>query len=349
MSIFDDDGQAGDGHRRKQSTGASPAARAVLGTVATSDSMRALCVPSTVRGLTDLGGDVALICGAVAAAVLAGGPLPLVLAGLYIGFVQRRLANLVHELAHGKLVAAPRLNAVLGRMVAAALMVSFTDYRGDHSVHHAMLGTEVDPKLTSYRRRGAVQPRRDVLQFLARVWLPAAGWHLPVTTAASWIRQPGTATERVERTGLLASLFAVGLASGHVVALLALWLLPLLVVRPAVNFLTDMINHVGVISATHPHQQVRGFDVNPVLRHLLAGHHDDAFHPIHHLLPKVVHHRLAEARALIEQATPQAAAQLVWCSGLFFRRRRTPNLPSVLEDMVTRLQQPDGQDLQDAA
>lgn len=323
--------------RVRPSTGAGGQARRVLGAVAISPEMTALCVPTTQRGVRDVTSDLGCIVGAVAVAAAASNPVVSISAALYIGCMQRRLSNLLHELSHDKLFPSKRANKAVGSVIASMMMVSFRDYHDDHVVHHGRLGSHVDPKVQNYIARGALSPHNDKFAFVMRVVVPNAIWDLPKETLSTWRRQPGSESERQLRAALWASAIAATAWAGYLPRFLGLWLAPLLFVRPVINMLTDMANHLGIIENDDVLARTRGFALNPIMKHLLAGHHDDAWHPVHHLLTRVQHHRLEEAMGLINRERPDLNGRIPWCSGFVWRRRRTPEIPSVLEHVVETL------------
>jgi fatty acid desaturase len=326
---------------RRRSTGATPVVRAALGPLATCAEMKALTEPSTLGAFRDIGFDLTCIAGAVILVLVTKSVFLIPLAALYIGFMQRRLSNLLHELSHAKLFRTPTANKVAGFVIATFMLISFCGYHDEHNQHHAFLGSEADPKLQSYRKRQATSMRRDKTDFIFCVFMPNAFLFLPIATLVGWIRFPGSRLERLVRVLFWAGLVTGFVALGDSVLFAVLWVLPLLFIRPAVNMVTDQINHLGLIEDGNIFQQTRGFTANWLVLHLFAGHHDDAWHPVHHLMWRIQHRHLADAYALIRARRPDLAARIPWCSGLIWRRRNTPGTPSALEHIVALLKAPE--------
>lgn len=324
--------------RTRNGTGASGPVRMALGQQLIA-ALEKLCGRPTI-GLWDVAADLT----AIAVAAIAGhrigyvvGPL---LAVCYIGVRQRHLSNLAHECVHSKLMATRRGNRFIGYLLTGLLGEGFVPYRSSHAVHHATLGSEADPMLKSYRagniRAAGQAPSRA--SFLLRVIVRNALWRLPKTAALTLLlRAPGETWRALAARAVLWAGIVTGLwPVGGVPYLLLYWLFPLLLVRPLVTWITDLGNHAGVIEDDDVLLRTRGWSSHWLTRHLLGGHLDDMFHPIHHWCPQIPWRRLPEAHALISRYLPRWE-EVPWCSGYFFRRRSTPDQPCVIEDIIHRL------------
>ncbi|MET9956997.1 fatty acid desaturase [Streptomyces sp. NPDC006339] len=325
--------------RSRYSTGASGPVRKALG-------------PELIGKLEDLCGapsvglrDVACDVGAIVVAAIVGsqvghvvGPL---LAVLYIGVRQRHLSNLAHECVHAKLMATARGNRLVGYLLTGMLGEGLRPYRVTHGVHHAQLGSAGDPMWQSYRagRLHTVRAPMSRAGFVLRVIVKAALWRLP----ASAVRVLVTRGPReswwalATRAVLWAGITGVCWSFGVLGDLLLYWLVPLVFVRPVVTWITDLGNHAGLIeNRDDVLLQTRGWSSHWLTRHLLGGHLDDMFHPVHHWCPKIPWRRLPEATALVSERL-ERFDEVPWCSGYFFRRRSTPEMPCVIEDIIARL------------
>jgi fatty acid desaturase len=292
--------------------------------------------------LRDITMDVgAIIATALAAALLGHIVAPLV-AICYIGVRQRHLSNLAHECVHAKLMATRRSNRVAGYLLTGLLGEGLLPYRVTHSVHHAKLGSDDDPMFQSYRagniRAAGTAPSKYafILHVIARnaVWrLPTSALRVLLTKAPqeSW-RAPAARAATWAAVGAICWPFhAVG-------ALLLYWFVPLVFVRPVVTWITDLGNHAGLIESPDVLLQTRGWSSHWLTRHLLGGHLDDQFHPIHHWCPRIPWRRLPLAAELAASHLDRWS-EVPWCSGYFFRRRSTPAVPCVIEDIIGRLAQ----------
>ncbi|MEU0108301.1 fatty acid desaturase [Streptomyces sp. NPDC006251] len=324
--------------RTRNGTGVSGPARKALGPQLIAD-LENLCGRPTI-GLRDVTLDLAAIAVAAVAGQIVGHIVGPLLAVCYIGVRQRHLSNLAHECVHSKLMATHRGNRLIGYLLTGLLGEGFAPYRSSHYVHHAKLGSDDDPMFQSYRAgniraAGAAPSRRS---FVLRVIVRNALWRLPKTAVLTLLtRAPGESWRALAtRTALWAAVVAALWPVGGVPYLLLYWLIPLILVRPVVTWITDLGNHAGLIENDDVLLQTRGWSSHWLTRHLLGGHLDDMYHPIHHWCPKIPWRRLPEARALVSQSLPRWE-EVPWCSGYFFRRRSTPDKPCVVEDIISRL------------
>jgi fatty acid desaturase len=290
--------------------------------------------------------DLIAIGAAATSATLIGGPVMPPLCALYIGFQQRRLSNLAHECIHAKLLDSNRANRALGQVIATLLGEPFSVYRRSHRVHHAKLGQPGDPMLESYVSREANKPHSSKLAFVGRAILRHAVSTLPRTAFRSFLPSPSAEGWRsaVVRALVWLSILAIACRINAVDLIALYWLGPLLVVRPLVTWITDLGNHAGVIQDEEVLRQTRGWTAGAVTRHLLGGHLDDMYHPIHHWFPNLPSRQLPQAAAVLAAGCTQWN-EVPWCSGFFFRRRSTPDQPCVIEDIVDRLRSPAGCEL----
>jgi fatty acid desaturase len=323
--------------RRRHTCGAPGHFRRELGADLIAD-LDDLCCPPLYSGPLFLLGDAVAIVATVAIGCLVANPFLTVLAVVYVGIRQRYLANLAHECAHLKLVRSKAGNRLLGHMIAILLIQSFADYRDEHREHHALLGKEGDPKLVAYAAKGATTPRRDKWEFLLHVIVMNAIWTLPLQTIRGWFgkHQAESRGIFIFRTAFWAALLIFAVWEHAELMILWYWFVPLALIRPAVHWMTDLGNHAGLIEDPNPIRQTRGWSSHFCARHILGGHIDDMYHPIHHWAPKIPFRMLPSAAQIIREQYPRAS-EIPWCSGFFFRRRCTPDIPCVIDDIVTGL------------
>ncbi|WP_051811817.1 fatty acid desaturase [Kitasatospora sp. MBT63] len=324
--------------RTRHSTGASGPVRQALGPELIGE-LESLCGAPSV-GLRDVALDVGAIVAAGFAGSLVGHVVGPLLAVLYIGVRQRHLSNLAHECVHAKLLATARGNRLVGYLLTGLLGEGLRPYRATHGVHHAQLGSGADPMFQSYRAGGLHTVRAPMTRtaFVVRVIGGAALWRLP-TSALRTLVTRGPRESRwapAARAAAWAAVATVCWSFGVLGDLVLYWLVPLVLVRPTVTWITDLGNHAGLIEDDDVLLQTRGWSSHWLTRHLLGGHLDDMHHPVHHWCPKIPWRRLPEATALLAERV-ERWSEVPWCSGYFFRRRSTPDVPCVIEDVIARL------------
>lgn len=322
--------------RTRGGTGASGPVRRMLGAHLVAE-LETLCDRPSI-GWVDVCQDVAAVAAAAVIGVLLGHVVGPVLAVCYIGVRQRHLSNLGHECVHAKLVPSPLGNRLIGHMLTAVLGEAFLPYRSSHAVHHALLGKDADPMFQSYRDRDIRSARPNRRSFVLRVIVRHGWWTLPKSAVLALVAKAPDETWRAMagRSALGIGLLAASWRLGVLTPFLIYWLTPLIFIRPLVTWITDLGNHAGVIENGDPLLQTRGWSSHWLTRHLLGGHLDDMYHPVHHLCPRIPWRQLPDAAALI-RASLDRFGEVPWCSGFFFRRRSTPGQPCVLEDIIARL------------
>ena len=327
--------------RTRSGTGASGPVRKALGADLVG-RLEQLCGRPGV-GLFDVCQDITAIVLAAAAGGLIGHVVGPLLAVVYIGVRQRHLSNLAHECVHAKLMSTRWGNRAVGYVLTVLLGDAFRPYRSSHAVHHAKLGSDEDPMLQSYRagNLGAAGPAPSRRSFVLRVIVRNAVWRLPKTAVLTLVRKDPQEAWRAAAARATVWM-AVAAACWHfsiLDAFLLYWLVPLVLVRPVVTWITDLGNHAGLIDNSDPVLQTRGWSSHWFTRHLLGGHLDDMYHPLHHWCPQIPWRRLPEAADLAARHLARWD-EVPWCSGYFFRRRSTPDQLCVIEDIIARLVQP---------
>lgn len=110
------------------------------------DELRELSRTTNWQGAVMLGGDLLLLAGAFAMAIIWPNPLTLLAAIALIAGRQLSLAIVLHDCAHKSLFRSPKLNEFVGRWIGgAAVDVPLQLYRDYHLDHHRHAGTDKDP------------------------------------------------------------------------------------------------------------------------------------------------------------------------------------------------------------
>jgi fatty acid desaturase len=228
-------------------------------------------------------------------------------AALVIGRCQHALAVLMHDAAHYRLFDNRRWNDTVGHWLCARPIASHLyAYRTVHLRHHKYLHTARDPDLAL----SAPFPcgRDSLVRKLAR---DASGLSALVMRGYVTVDREGkmhlsrgnllarwTPTTVALRLLLLA-LVAVACWAGYGLAVLCLWVLPLLIVYQVLLRLRGVLEHAAVPDKGDPLRNARTVvSHNPLARFFLNPHHV-AYHLEHHLYPAVPHYHLPALHAAL--------------------------------------------------
>jgi fatty acid desaturase len=236
----------------------------------------------------------------------------------------RGLECLVHEASHCNWNRRRSLNDAFANVLAALPVFSrVAPYRRQHLVHHALLGTDLDPDLVRYRQfdlesldRSSV--RRFTLEIVAR---------LPRYTK-EWFGAIGT-----DRATLLLSLLWHGLGNLSVALVFGVdyavlfathWAVAFVVCLPIIRIIAESSEHRYSDAKT-----VLGSTVSNLgwIHRLVFHPHWDGHHVIHHLWPAVPHHRLNALHNDLLRVDPDNYGK-----GLRFRTRVLEQPATVLDE-----------------
>lgn len=202
---------------------------------------------------------------------------------LFIGTRLRGFNNIVHECCHFAFSERREDNVLLGSICAAVILGCFRDYRDEHMTHHAHIGDyEQDRDLQRIRALRIEEPLtpRTVARHAMMV---VSGRYLPYYLGVNLSSRDGQAF-LVMKAGLIA-LAVLFLILDPVAAVLLVWL-PYVWVFTAINYLTDCIDHAGLIGAGDELDSSRNLPLPTPLR-VVFFPRNDCFHLVHHLFPQV--------------------------------------------------------------
>ncbi|MFJ1706962.1 fatty acid desaturase family protein [Kitasatospora sp. NPDC088346] len=222
---------------------------------------------------------------------------------------QRAVENLVHEGSHYNWSRHHRRANDLLAYVLAALPVGqrLRSYRDSHLRHHSRFGALDDPDRRRYEELRIEDITRGTLPHFARelvVRLPRYqyGWLKELRSDATALLGPSVWSVCVVTvpTCLVAGT-RTGITAGVV------WLTALLLVLPALRFVSEADEHVYTDSTTV-------FDATVTntgrLQRLLFHPHADGYHTVHHMWPGIPHHRLARVHRRLMAEDPAFAARI---------------------------------------
>ena len=218
--------------------------------------------------------------------IATGGALALL--ALFIGTRLRGLNNIVHECSHFSFCESRERNMQFGRLCASMLLNCFRDYREEHMSHHSHLG-DYDNDLDFQRLRSLrIEDPLTPGTVLRHVLTALSGLHLPFYVNVN-LRSGDGEGFRVLKLALIAAA-TVFLLFEPVAAIILVWL-PFLWVYPAINYLTDCVDHGGLVEAGDELEASRNVPLPKQLRVLLFPR-NDCYHLVHHLFPQVPAHQL---------------------------------------------------------
>lgn len=206
----------------------------------------------------------------------------------FIGTRLRAFNNIVHECSHFTFCERRADNLLYGSLCASVILGCYHDYRDEHITHHAHLGDyEHDHDLQGIRDLRLEDPL-TATTLLRHLLTVASGYYLPYYLKINLSARDGCifAALKVALIGL-SGLF---LLLDPVAALLLVGL-PFIWVFTAINYLTDCVDHGGLIDAEDELESSRNLPIAKPLSPLLFPR-NDCYHLVHHLFPQVPAHHL---------------------------------------------------------
>lgn len=246
---------------------------------------------------------------------------------ILIGTRQHALFVLAHEAAHYRLFEGRGLNDLAGRLCATLQGLSMRTYRVIHRLHHNNLYTELDPDTALHGGypRGKMYLARKLLKDLTgfTAWktyayflggAPALNTQTnlavrPLDDTSSKLREEAKTDRNTVGAFHLFALIAFG-ASGHLVAYLVLWILPLVTVVQAILRLRAIAEHGATTDFSSPLTAARTNLVPAWLGWLIFPHHVN-YHIEHHLYASVPQYNLPELHRELASRGLLAGAEVV--------------------------------------
>lgn len=275
------------------------------------EELRGLSRVSTWRSTASIFLDWLGIAGLFAVLLYFPHPLTYIACFILLGRQQLALAILMHDGAHGRLHASPRLNDYLGQMFTAApLFFSQDSYRKFHLKHHLepLASTDPDISLIGGYPIQLGSFLRKLLRDLSGVsyfkfigyffYQPRMKKNLPATPSSSHKRLP-----------LAYQVFSVILVNGGLFAVLTylgrpwffffFWVLPMMTILQVLLRIRGIAEHAGYQANANQMLCSRTV-VNPLQTFFFAPHQVN-YHMEHHQYPSVPYHRLPEVHRLMKE------------------------------------------------
>lgn len=217
----------------------------------------------------------------------------LALLALFTGTRIRGLNNIVHECSHFSFCDSRNANMLFGSLCASILLNCFRDYREEHLSHHAHLGDYENDQDFKRLRSLRLEDPLTAATVSRHVLTALAGLHLPYYVNINLGPRDGRFFLAM-KLGLISAAVMLLIVAPLEAAVL-IWF-PFLWVFPAINYLTDCIDHGGLIDAGDELDASRNLPVPTHLR-VLFFPRNDCYHLVHHLFPQVPADHLAECHS----------------------------------------------------
>lgn len=267
--------------------------------VTLSDTSWKIPLPNTLRSLSDIAVDWAIIYFAVLGAYRVGAWIT-VLSILVVGNRQRALGNLLHEASHQNLSTQRNVNNWLASIfLAPALFNSLTVYRSQHARHHAWLGDPVhDPDYLPYVTRKGDHWLNAYARELAdpSLWAGSLFGHF---TGNRLTRGQGFTV--VLWWGTCEALLEVIAGAHFALLFLALWIVAKGTVFHAITVFREMNDHYGLESGGIFRHTRETPDLG-LLSTLIHPHHN-GYHLTHHLFPHIPYYQLPRAHKYLKHVS----------------------------------------------
>jgi fatty acid desaturase len=191
-----------------------------------------------------------VIAGASVAWILTHGWLAALPAQILLGLMLAHAVELQHQVLHGTAFRSGTKNRVVGTLLGLPMLVSYTQYRSLHLLHHRYLGTDRDTEFFLYASNEALTIGRLLASaFNVRRWAVAvrevAASILPGRRYDAVITGERT-HQRIQGEYRLMLLMLVGMVGMSLLLesplILTLWLIPLVVAEP-IHFAIELPEH----------------------------------------------------------------------------------------------------------
>lgn len=234
------------------------------------------------------------------------------LAIILIGFRLRSFGNIIHECTHMTFVDGRQWNRAIGKILAILLFTSFERYRADHMTHHLYTGDyDKDRDFAESKHFGF----ENALTF--KEWRRLLGWLFTFEFYSIYVGttlndQDENTSWRLLRFAYFAALVAlvIPVFSGSIFSwiILGFWILPLATTLPAIGFMSDIMDHAGLIGNNTELDKSRNYIVkNPIVKWLFFPR-NDVFHLTHHIFPQVPVRSVYECHLILLDECPEYRA-----------------------------------------
>ncbi|CAF4799385.1 unnamed protein product [Rotaria sp. Silwood1] len=225
-----------------------------------------------------------------------------------IGARQRGLADCLHAAAHNCFASNKYLNFFLGTFSSGYLIFqSFYGYQISHvRNHHPFLGTNRDPDYISLKENGIYGEQRtnsNIKKYLINLFTPKSSWNYLLYLIKYRIftkddNMYETFIRMIYLTGLLTFFFY----THNITNLLMFWFIPYLTSHMWIGSFIELLEHYPMIE-TAPRIDIymSRNTISGKLWDFFFGVHNENYHLVHHLFPKVPQWELHSVHLILMQ------------------------------------------------
>lgn len=197
-----------------------------------------------------------------------------------------------HDASHHNLFSRKAWNVAGEWLYFIPFFDTFQGYRQSHALHHKEVWGENDPARLAYERWGLLLPNINwFYAWFIKPFLLLDFFYFWRETFTSLREDPAY---RWRILLFYVPLLGLSLVFGFWDWLILYWFAPMLWLKPAVEYWTEVIDHLNVqVGET---RDSRGWFYSILLRS-----HNDGYHILHHHYPKIPWHRLKAAQKAFEK------------------------------------------------
>lgn len=223
-----------------------------------------------------------------------------------VGSRQRALATLLHESSHGSIAKNRTINYLLGTVFGGwNIFQSWAVYHKSHVIeHHAHIGdADRDPDykaIIDYGLYGQNRSAMKLKQYILRIFFsPNQTLSYIKYLFYNRIYNPlEPKKERLIRLGYITTMLSIIIYTNNFVIFCAYWLVPMFTTANWVGSLIELAEHYPLIELASEKNELyysrNRLHIN-VIEYFFLGMHEESWHLVHHLFPRMPFYRQAEA------------------------------------------------------
>lgn len=231
--------------------------------------------------------------------------LPLITVFMFlIATRYRAMNNIIHECTHYSFSSSRKFNLILGKVAAAVIFTSYTEYRTEHMSHHRSLGDYENDLDFQSREKFKFEENLTPKTLIRHILTPILGLHFPQYLYFSLNFKDGVKYGLIKALLLVVSIYLLFVSP---LATILLIFIPFVWIFSAINYWTDCVDHAGLLQKDDELFKSRNFTMNKILRSVLFPR-NDCYHLVHHLFPSIPAQHMEKAHEKLLENHSYAAA-----------------------------------------